>query len=245
MQTAPPPTRDVALESRVFWLRFRKEIIALIVLALLGILGFAGYKFYTDRQEGTAATMLSQAKTSADFEQVIARYPNTPAGASAYLFKADQQRTEKKFAEANATLQTFANKNPEHELASTARMAIAANLESMGQADEALAVYQQVANTYPTSFNAPLALISRVHLLKAKNRNDEARQVCEIILTKYRESNWAREAGQELHFLRPSTPPATATTVPANAPGGAPTLLARPPAAPPPAPSAAATAKPK
>lgn len=65
-------------------------------------------------------------------------------------------------------------------------MAIAANLESLGKIDEPLSMYQQIAANYPDTFNAPLAMISQVHLLKAKNQTDAARRVCETILTKYR-----------------------------------------------------------
>ena len=59
------------------------------------------------------------------------------------LFLAEDLRKQKKFDEANATLQTFISKNPDHELTPTAQVAIAANLESMGKTDEALATYQQ------------------------------------------------------------------------------------------------------
>src|SRR4029453_3057919 len=92
-------------------------------------------------------------------------HPNRRAAGDAYLLLAEAQRSEKKFAEANTTLQTFIAKFPENEFASTARMAMAANLESMGKRDEALAAYQQVATTYPNSYNAPLALLSQVFIL--------------------------------------------------------------------------------
>ena len=38
---------------------------------------------------------------------MIDRYPNSPAAADAYLLLAEAQRSEKKFAEANTTLQAF------------------------------------------------------------------------------------------------------------------------------------------
>src|SRR5438309_5811426 len=149
MPTALPPSRDAALEARVFWIRFKNEIAAVIVVALLAVIGFAGYRFYSDQRDSAASALLSSAKSAPDYQQVIARYPNTPAGASAYLLLAEAQRNEKKFAEANTTLQAFVNKNPDHELVPTAQMAIAANLESMGKSDEALASYQQIAAKYP------------------------------------------------------------------------------------------------
>jgi TolA-binding protein len=212
MPTALPPSRDAALEARVFWIRFKNEIAAVLVVVLLAIIGFTGYRFYSDRRDSAASALLSSAKNASDFQQVITRYPSTPAGAAAYLLLAEAQRNEKKFIEANATLQVFINKNPNHELATSARMAIATNLESMGKTDEALSMYQRIAASYPKSFNAPLALYSQVHLLKAKNQGEEARRVCEAILTQYRESFWASEAARALRSLKPAGPPRPSAT---------------------------------
>jgi TolA-binding protein len=216
MPTAPPPTRDAALEARVFWIKYRTEIGAVLVAALLAIIGFTGYRFYSDRRDSAASDLLALAKSDSDFQQVIARYPNTPAGAAAYLLLAESQRNEKKFNEANATLQAFLSKNPKHELASSAQMAMAANLESMGKTDEALSMYQRIAASYPKTFTAPLALFSEVHLLKAKNRDDEARQICEAIISQYSDSFWAREAARALRSLKPASvpQPAPAATIP-------------------------------
>jgi predicted negative regulator of RcsB-dependent stress response len=232
MPTALPPSRDAALETRVFWERFKYQIVAALLILLIGLVGFTGYRFYSDRRAATASALLASARGAQGYEQLVARYSDTPAGADAYLLLAEAQRRERKFAEANATLQAFITRNPNHELASTARMAMAANLESMGKSDEALSIYQQIASSHPNSFNAPLALLSQVYLLKAKNRPDEARRICETILTQYRKSFWAGEAFQELRLLKRSAPsePAAAATVPP--------LLARPPmVAPPPAPN--------
>jgi len=212
MPTVPPPSRDAVLETRVFWERFKYQIVAGLIILLVALVGFIGYRFYSDRQAATASTLLASAKGAQDYEQLIARYPDTPAGADAYLLLAEVQRREEKFAEANATLQVFVTKNPNHEFVSTARMSMGANLESMGKSDEALSLYQQIASRYPNSFNAPLALLSQVYLLKAKNQTEEARRICETILTQYRTSFWAGEAFQELRLLKPSAPPEPAAT---------------------------------
>ena len=200
----------------MFWERFKRQIIAALIIVLVGIIGFGAYRFYIDRKAAAASALLASAKSADAYQQVIADYPNTPAAADAYLLLAEARRKEKKFTEANTTLQTFIDKNPNHELVSTARMAMAANLESMGKNDEALSMYQQIASTYPNSFNAPLALLSQVYLLKSKNQTEEARRVCETILTRYRESFWAGEAAQELRLLKPSasSEPAPTSTIP-------------------------------
>jgi tetratricopeptide (TPR) repeat protein len=215
MPTVPPPSYDAALETRVFWDRFKSQIIAALIIVSLAIIGFGGYRFYIDRNAAAASAMLASAKSAGAYQQVIANYPNTPAAADAYLLLGEAQRKEEKFADANTTLQVFINKNPDHELVSTAKMAMAANLESMGKNDEALSMYQQIASTYPNSFNAPLALLSQVYLLKPKKQTEEARRLCETILTRYRESFWAGEAAQELRLLKPSarSEPAPTSTI--------------------------------
>lgn len=221
MPTASPPSRDAAVEARFFWERFKIQIAAVLILAFLAIVGFGGYKLYSARREAAASAALAAARTAPDLQRVIERYSNTSAGANAYLLLADEQRKERKFAEANATLQAFADKYPKHELVTTAHMAMAANLESMGKTDEAFAIYQKIAASYPNSFNAPLALLSQVHLLRAKNKIEEARLVCEKILTDYRESYWANEATRQLRVLKPppsAEKPAVTPTLPGSLP---------------------------
>ncbi len=247
MQTVQPASRDPVLEAHAFWHKFQKQIAITVVVLLLLLLGLGGYKLYSDRQNSAAAAQLAAANSTHGYEQVIADYPNTPAAASAYLFLADIQRNKRMFVESNATLQSFLDKNPKHELASTAAMANAANLESMGKTDEALARYRQVAANYPQDFNAPAALISEVRLLKAKNQPDQVRQICENILTQYRDSFWAGEAMRELRSLQPSGSPAPAAAV-SRPPGPGPMMLPTAPttALPPggPAPAGAPTANP-
>jgi len=249
MATAQPVSRDPALEAHALWYKFRGEIAAFVVVVILGIIALGVYKLYTDRRDSSAADLLAAAKNAPDYEQVIAQYPNTPAGASAHLLLAEAQRKDRKLVESNATLQVFIDKNPKHELVSTAEMGIASNLEAMGKTDEALSSYQRIAAKYPTSFTAPLALISQVSLLKAKNQPDAARRVCETILTQYRESFWAGEAMRELRSLKPAGG-ALAPGASGAKPAVVPPLLRPPmmlPPAPAPAPSGAppASAKPK
>jgi predicted negative regulator of RcsB-dependent stress response len=216
MPTVPPPSRDAALETRVFWEKFKVEIAAVLLIALLAIVGFGVYRFYSDRRSSAASALLGSARSTEDYQELVARYPETPAGADAYLLLAQTQRDEKKFADANATLEVFIAKHPDHEFVATARMAMAANLESLGKTDEALSMYQKIAATYPKNFNAPLALFSQIHILKMKNQTEEARRVCEKILTDYRESFWVGEAARELRLLKPtgSSKPTARPTVP-------------------------------
>lgn len=232
-----PSTSDSALEREVFWDRYKKEVMILLVLALVAVAAFGGYRLYAERRANSAAIRLADAKTSADFQKVIAEYPDTPAGGSAYLLLADAQRNEKKFVEANTTLQTFLDKFPKHELAGTARLAMAGNLEALGKKDEALVTYQRLVSSDPQGFTAPVALFSQIHLFKEKKQIEEARRVCETIMTQYRDSRFAAEATYQLRLLKAGTEPASTPAPSAPAP---PAAVTSGPPAPPAGPSAAA-----
>lgn len=229
MPTVQPPSRDTTVDAAVFWFRHKTELLVALLVLVLGGAGYAGYQVYVSRRDDSAAAFLAKAKTNQEYREVIDRYPETPAGASAYLFLAETFRAKKDFQQANATLQTFLDKFPEHELAGTARLAMAANFESMKKPDEALSTLQRLVANNPKSFIAPLALLSQVHLLKAKGKTDEARRVCESIMTQYRESYLSGEATRELRLLKPA---ATPTPVPAVSvapqPAAAPSVSASP-----------------
>ena len=201
-------SRDPALETSLFWDQYKMPIIAIVAVLVLGGLGFAGYEVYAQRRAADAAALLAAAKTPQDFQQVIDRYSGSGPAASAYLLLATEQRAEKGYVEANATLHKFIAQFPKHALITTAWMGVAANLDSLGKNDEALSTYQRLVMEYPQSFNAPLALLSEVPLLKAKNRPDEARRACETLLSQYRDSVLTSEALRELQRLPKATAPA-------------------------------------
>jgi tetratricopeptide (TPR) repeat protein len=219
-----PVTPDPVLETQLFWERNKWGIVGAIALVILALCGYAAYHYKIAQRDAAAAEILAEAKVPADYEKVIAQYPSAPAGGSAYLLLAAEQRKAQKFDEANATLAKFVAQFPKHELITTAKMAMAANLDSLGKADDALEAYRRVAADYPRDFNAPLALLSQAQALRRKGQNDEARRVCETILTQYRESFASAEASNLLRQLKPSAPAEAAPPVPAAAASAAPAL---------------------
>ncbi len=202
MPTVSTPTPDPLLETQMFWARHKTAIVGGLLAVILGIAAYGAYRLYTGQRNNAAARMLAEAKGPADYEKVIEEYPRATAAPSAYLLLASAQRKEQKLAEANATLQRFLYKSPKHELVTVAKMAMAANVEAMGKPDEALDMYRRLAADYPRSFNAPLALLATVPLLKAKGDVEGARRVCETVLTQYRESYAATEATRHLRTLK-------------------------------------------
>ncbi|MFN2475099.1 MAG: tetratricopeptide repeat protein, partial [Chthoniobacterales bacterium] len=133
-----PLTPDPVLDTQLFWERNKWAIIGAIALVVLALCGYAAYHYKIAQRDAAAAELLAEAKAPADYEKVIAQYPSAPAGGSAYLLLAAEQRKAQKFDDANATLGKFVAQFPKHELITTAKMAIAANLESLGKPDEAL-----------------------------------------------------------------------------------------------------------
>jgi hypothetical protein len=93
-------------------------------------------------------------------------------------------------------------------------------------------------------------LYTEIHLLKEKKQIDEARRVCETIMTQYRESRLAPDAAYQLRLLKPSSPPVAPPTQavvpppPATAPSAPPAAQSAAPAAPP-APAPKNSAPPK
>jgi hypothetical protein len=111
-------------------------------------------------------------------------------------------------------------------------MATAANLESLGKQDDALAMYQVIGSLNAGSFNAPQALLAQAQILEAKNRVEEARRVCETIMTKYRDSYAALEAARVLRTLKPAAPQTSSMGTPPVSAAPTPTQAASAPAKP-------------
>ncbi|MCA1658795.1 MAG: hypothetical protein LC627_05810, partial [Verrucomicrobiaceae bacterium] len=119
--------------------------------------------------------------------------------------------------------------------------------------DEALAMYQRLVTSDSKAYTAPVALVSQVHLLKEKNQIEEARRVCDTVMTQYRESGSAQEAQSLLRSLKiPNEPPAapspTTVTVappPVNPTPPAPAQSVGPSAAAPPVPKGPQPSVPK
>src|ERR1700760_2239327 len=107
MPTVSQLTSDPALETHLFWNQYKVPIIAIAAVLILAGLGYTGYQVYNARQTADSTALLASAKSTQDYQQVIDRYPKSDAAASAYLLLGAQQRTEKKYAEANTTLHKF------------------------------------------------------------------------------------------------------------------------------------------
>lgn len=230
---APP---ELILEAApLLWEKYRTLILAAVALVVIGLVGSAVVGSRNAHRLTEASAALAAAKSPEDFQKVIDTYGGTVAAADAYLLLARAQREKGDPAGAEKTLRTFTEKFPQHPLVGGAMLALAGELQSRGQADAALALYQKTADDHRNTFSAPLALFSRAELLRAQGKTDEARRGYESLIATYAQSIPGQQAVQALRMLRGPAPAAT-PLLPAPAPA------AVPPPAPNPVGAAAASA---
>ena len=234
-----PPT--LLLAAPVFWERYKTLILGALALVVLGLAGSAVYGALHARKLAAASSALGAAKTPEDFAKVTRDYPDTPAGADAWLLLARAQREQSDAKTAEATLRTFTDKYPKNPLAGGALLALAGDLQARGDRDGALGLFQQAADRYPKSYSAPLALLGKAELLRVMGKTDDAKRAYENLIATFPGSIAAQQAQGALRFLRA---PLSAGAAPAPSASSAPvtvTSLAPSQSAPPTVPAVSAT----
>ena len=196
------PAPEPGFDAEVFWITYKKKIQLFAGLFVVALATWAASEWFRLQTLTGAQEMLAGAKTTEDFQKLIAKYPGTVAAGNAHLLAAAQLRKDGKFDESSALLRTFAEKYPEHPLLSGAWTSLAANLEAQDKIDDALTMYQKVSTSYATSFSAPVALMAQARLLKVKGKTEEAGKIYEQVMTRYAETTVAQQAAQELKQLK-------------------------------------------
>ena len=223
-----PPVEPPALvlAAPVFWERYKALILGALALVVLGLVGSAVYGALNARKLAAASGALGAAKTPEDFAKVTNDYPDTPAGADAWLLLARAQREQGDAKAAEATLRTFSNKYPQNPLAGGALLALAGEVQARGDRDGALGLFQQAADRYSKSYSAPLALLGKAELLRVMGKTDDAKRAYENLIATFPGSIAAQQAQGALRFLRapvsagaPAVAP-VASSSPAPTPAG-------------------------
>lgn len=193
---------DLALEWEIFWTENWKRGLAAILIALVGVIVFAVWQYIGHSASRAANNQLSAAKTIDDLKKVLTDHPNADAAADAGLLLAQKQAEAKDFEGAAKSSQTVADRFPSHPMFGAALLAVGANLEAAGKADQADAAYKTVVEKAPKDFAAPLALAARANLAKMRKKPEEARKLWDELLAKYKTSASARLAEQEKKLIR-------------------------------------------
>jgi len=200
-----PNEQEVTFEKFQNFLQQNKIVIASLCIALiLGALGFTAWQIQKDKKIAQADAALAAADSPEALELVASNYADTEAGLLASLLVADRYFQQKQWDKASAAYQNIINQHFQSPLAPSARIGLAAVLESTGKIDDAVKTYKSAAADFPDSFQAPQALFSAARLLEVKQPL-EARKIYEEIITSHSESAWKSEAEDRLKSLETSS----------------------------------------
>ena len=223
--TADTPPAEQEFDLLAFWIEHGKLIIRLVTLALVAVGIWGAVEFMQYRKRVGSEEALAMAKSPEEFRKVIADWSGTPSAGIAHLRLADELRKAGKPEEAAAALKDFLEKYPLHPLRAGGAHALAADLETAGKLDEALAAYQRLGSFGSKSAFAPLAFIGQARVLNAQGKPDEARRALETVQQQFPGSPFFEEANAWLEEIK--NPAGTKT-------GGSPRPTPTPAPAPPP-----------
>ena len=224
--TAAQPAEQ-EFDLLAFWIQHGKMIIRLVVIALIAVGIWGAFEFMQYRKRVSSEEALAVAKSPEDLRKVIADWSGTPSAGLAHLQLADELHKAGKPEEAAAALKEFLEKYPQHPLRAGAAHALAANLESAGKLDDALAAYQRLASFGNKSAFAPLAYIGQARVLNAQGKPDEARRALEMVQQQFPPTNpffdeansWLDEIKNPAGTKTGGSPRPTPTPAPAPPPG--------------------------
>ena len=195
--TPPESDQEIAPPSGVelLWLNHRGTLLgglgALVVILVVAL----GVIISNRSSEEASENLLSAATNDTSLNEVISKYPNSPAGADAMLLLASSLRNAGKLEESNALYSRFAETYPKSSLAVSSLIGRASNARIAGKTEEALNAYQQASSGYPQSYGAPFALFSQARLLAQQGKMEEAKRAIQALASQYPYSATAQAAG--------------------------------------------------
>jgi tetratricopeptide (TPR) repeat protein len=188
-EIAPPSTLEL------LWINHRGAllggIIGLTILTLIAL----GVLAVNRSARIASENLLSGATNDAAWNEVISKYPRTPAAADAMLLLAASLRDAGKIEESDSLYSRFTETYPSSPLAVSGLIGRASNARVAGKPGDALNSYQQAAAAYPQSYGAPFAIFSQARLLAQQGRMEDARRVIQSLGTQYPNSVSAQAAG--------------------------------------------------
>ena len=150
----------------------------LIIGAILVAVGIAAYVVYSGVAKGEAeeaGAALMDAEKIADYQDVIKKWPESNAAASALPLIADIQWADSQ-PDSIASLEEFISKYPEHPSLATAKVSLGLRLLEQGKTSEASELLTEVAESETATYIAPLACIALGDIAKAEGKTEDAKK---------------------------------------------------------------------
>lgn len=179
---------------------------SLLVLILL----VAVFLYRRSAGQAEASLLLNRARSAAELEAIVEKYPASEAAPLALLSLADFLFRQGQYEAAQGRYRRFVESYPEHESAAFAQMGLGYCQEALGQLPEALDAYRLVEGKYPGSSLGAEALFNAARIQNALGSPSEAQITYGLIVSQYPQSAFAasaREAGARLSARPAASPP--------------------------------------
>jgi tetratricopeptide (TPR) repeat protein len=211
----PQPIDDPTLKWELFWEKNKGAILGAIALAIIGTLGVGAWFIYSNLRTTAAQKLLADATGIEHLQAVVEKYPGTMPAADALMRLAAAHREAGDLEKSTAAFRSFLEKFADHPLAGGALLGIGQNQDATGNADAAVATYQQVVTRYPQSYAAPFAAYSEAEILLRRFQREEARRSFNMVVTQFPQSPAARMASAQLGRIGNSQPARASVAEPA------------------------------
>ncbi len=210
-------------------IRYRKQLILVVVLAVVGSVGYLGNKLWKEGQHKEAALAFTRAQTVGDLRTVASSHAGQTAAGNALLNAALLLNGEGKPKEAVEELKKLLSTYPQHPLADLAKFRLADTQLQQGATQDAVSGFQELSNTAGSPY-AALALLRIADQAWQEGKTADAEKLYQELLTKHGGDRMFAIAEQRLKQVK-ITPPVPVDYVPepAAAPPGLPGENTAPP----------------
>jgi tetratricopeptide (TPR) repeat protein len=195
--TPPEADQEIAPPSGIelLWLNHRGALLGGLAAVIAIVVSVLGVIAANRTSEEASKALLAGATSDTALNEVISKYPKSPAAADAMLLLAASLRDAGKLEDSDALYSRFAETYPRSPLAVSAQIGRASNARVAGKTADAMNAYQQASAGFPQSYGAPFALFSQARLLAQQGKMEEAQRALQALASQYPYSASAQASG--------------------------------------------------
>ena len=153
----------------------QKKLVIGAILIALGVIAYVIYDGLAEATDQEAGSALLDAEKISEYQDVVKKWPDSNAAASALPLMAELQWADSQ-PDSIASLNEFISKYPEHPSIATAKVSLGLRLLEQGKTDEASEILTEIAESDKHSYISPLACIALGDIAKAASKPDDAKQ---------------------------------------------------------------------
>ena len=163
--------------------------------------GLSAYRNFKKSQEAAASTLMFNARSADQLQQVVSQYPKTVVAPLAQLTLAADHFDQGQFELAQHAFVTFVQQYPDHPMKLSADLGSLQCLEALGRFDEALTGYSAFLEVNRGRYLEASAVFGKGRCLEQLGRYPEARALYEDYLLADPKGRWAGRLEFALQFV--------------------------------------------